>query len=276
MMKMKVGWIDYANCTPLLLQLRDFLPDAGLELVHGVPARLNHALANAEIDICISSSIEYATHSQDYGILPGHCIGSDGPVMSVLLFSPCPVEELSGKRILVTPESATSVILLQILLSKYWGIPEYKLETSPFHWKGAIESGLPVLLIGDSALKASINCKLPYLYDLGESWKAMTGLPFVYALWQANMQSASDKPEQLSALAELLAMARDMMGQRLDDLAREASEKSWMGQEHLADYWRHITYSLDDAHKEGLLLYYSMASELSLAPVVESLNFYQV
>jgi len=49
---LKVGWIDYANCRPLLLQIENRLPGTGISLDHGVPAQLNAALAAGEIDLC--------------------------------------------------------------------------------------------------------------------------------------------------------------------------------------------------------------------------------
>jgi len=62
-----------------------------------------------------------ATHSERYLILPDLSISSVGPVASVLLFSRVPVEELDGREILLSAESATSVNLLRILLSKRFG-----------------------------------------------------------------------------------------------------------------------------------------------------------
>ncbi len=272
---LKVGWIDYANCTPLLLQIEQELTTAGIGLVHGVPAQLNQALAKGDVDICISSSIEYATHQDDYAILPGHCIGCSGPVMSVLLFSHRPVEELGNSKILVTPESATSLILLKILLSEYWKLEGSVFEPSQSDWETAISSGEPLLLIGDSALKASMSSIAPYCYDLGEVWSKMTGLPFVYALWQINRHSAASKGEEISLLTALLDRARDMVPENIEQLAVTAAEKSWMGQEHLEEYWRKITYNLDEAHIKGLTHFYSLAAGMKLVPAVGFLDFYR-
>ena len=273
---LKIGWIDYANCTPLLLQIEKPLIEAGIELVHGVPAELNSSLSKGEIDLCISSSIEFARHSDEYAILPGHCIGSDGPVMSVLLFSPRKVSELAGEKILVTSESATSVVLLKILLSRHWGLDNCILEPSSLCWKDTLSSGHAALLIGDSALKAAIEGDFAFCYDLGEEWKAMTALPFVYALWQVNLASAAGKKNDISILLGLLDRAKDMNPARLDELSSAASERSWMGQEYLRRYWQHISYDFDGSHRRGLELFYAIAAEMSLVPQMAALNFYQV
>ena len=113
---LRIGQIEYANCTPLFHVLREQFPGSGYEFVTGVPAELNRMLLAGEIDVCPSSSIEYAYHPDRYTILPHLSISSIGAVASVLLFSKVPVEELDGLKIRLSSESATSVNLLKILL----------------------------------------------------------------------------------------------------------------------------------------------------------------
>ena len=83
---LKIGQIDYANCTPLFHVLREQFPCSGYEFVAGVPAELNRLLLSGEIDVCPSSSIEYAYHPELYTILPQLSISSIGAVASVLLW----------------------------------------------------------------------------------------------------------------------------------------------------------------------------------------------
>lgn len=273
---LRIGWIDYANCSPLLLQVEPRLHERQIKLVHGVPAQLNAELAVGGIDLCISSSIEFARHADEYLVLPGHCIGSRGEVQSVLLLTDRPVAELSGQRLLVTAESATSVVLLQILLARHWGLSGIRLEATTLPWQEALQQAPGVLLIGDSALKAVIAGGMPHCYDLGAEWFAMTGLPFVFALWQVNRSAADTKDADLRLIVQLLDQARDRMPEQLDDLAQNAPEAAWMGAKRLADYWRHITYRLDDDHVRGLMRYYRLATELGLLPGVPTLTFLQV
>ncbi|MGB4600374.1 MAG: menaquinone biosynthesis protein [Trichlorobacter sp.] len=261
---LKVGWIDYANCRPLLLQIENRLPGTGISLDHGVPAQLNAALAAGEIDLCISSSIEFARHADQYCVLPGHCIGSDGPVQSVLLLTNRPVQELGAERLLVTSESATSVVLLEILLTRHWGLSGCSIESSRLPWREALTLAPGVLLIGDAALRAAMEGDAPYCYDLGAAWKEMTGLPFVFALWQVTQSAVAREPENLHALLALLDQARDQMPGRLEQLAAVAPETQWMGAGLLAEYWRHITYRLDERHLAGLNRFYTLATELGL------------
>ena len=143
-----------------------------------------------QIDVCISSSIEFARHADRYQVLPGHCIGSDGPVQSVLLLANRPAEQLKGERLLVTAESATSVVLLQVLLSYHWKLEGCSVERTTLPWQQALASAPGILLIGDTALQAALADEAPYCYDLGACWREMTGLPFVYALWQVTQRAA--------------------------------------------------------------------------------------
>ena len=263
-MMLKVGWIDYANCSPLLLQIEKQLPKAAVSLVHGVPSQLNAALAAGQIDVCISSSIEFVRHAEEYLVLPGHCIGSDGPVQSVVLFTNRPVEQLAGEQLLVTAESATSVVLLQILLARHWQLAGCSVKPTLLPWRQALSGAAGVLLIGDTALRASMEDAGCFRYDLGAAWKEMTGLPFVFALWQVNRASVVTEAEGLRHLSVLLDQARDQMPQRLAALAALAPEAEWISPERLEDYWRHITYRLDERHLAGLDCFYHLAAELGL------------
>jgi len=116
-MTLNVGHIAYLNCVPFFHYLRE----VGFEgnIVKGVPAQLNAMLAEGKLDLSPSSSFEYGLHWQQYVLLPGLSISSRGPVQSVLLFSPCAIEDLEGRQVALTGESATSVNLLKILLKEF-------------------------------------------------------------------------------------------------------------------------------------------------------------
>lgn len=72
-------------------------------------------MVRGELDLSVVSSIEYARYPERYLILPDLSISCRGPVRSVLLLSQRPIAELSGRTILITSQSHTSVALLKIL-----------------------------------------------------------------------------------------------------------------------------------------------------------------
>src|SRR5690606_35674709 len=95
-------------------------------LIAGVPSRLNALLSRGEIDVAPSSSIEYARSRGSYLILPDLVIGSRGAVRSILFLSRLEADKLHRRRVAIPSASATSVVLLKILLATHWGVePEY-------------------------------------------------------------------------------------------------------------------------------------------------------
>ena len=273
---LRVGKITYANCTPIFDGLEHMdLPD--VEIVTGVPSELNQALAQGNIDLCISSSIEYPRHADEYLILPDFCIGSDGPVWSVLLVSTLPLSELEGTTIFVTSESATSVIMLQVLLTRFVGLK--KVTVVPTHQKlpEALASAPAVLLIGDQALQAYLAPPAGVIiHDLGELWRTYTGLPFVYALWLVQRESIQQKKVALDRFAHTLHLVHREMDARAEEVSEAATERSWIEPQQLVAYWTHaIQYGMSEQHTAGLSCFYRHAFDLGFISSLPNLNFYR-
>jgi chorismate dehydratase len=268
---LRIGQIEYANCTPLFHVLREQFPCSGYEFVTGVPAELNRMLLAGEIDVCPSSSIEYAYHPECYRILPQLSISSIGAVASVLLFSRVPIEKLDGRKILLSSESATSVNLLKILLGQRFGCScTYKVAQPSA--TVADDDSSALLLIGDSALRTSLEKSDLYVYDLGEMWYSWTGHPFVFALWLCRNEVAEGM--ELMSLARQLIQAKELVPGRLEHIATRAKEASWMGHGQLLAYWRdNISYQFDERAQAGLMLYYAKCFESGLIAAVPTLHF---
>lgn len=266
-----IGQIEYANCTPLFHVLREQFSCSSYSFIKGVPATLNRMLLAGDVDVCPSSSIEYAYHPDRYKILPDLSISSIGAVASVLLFSKVPVEQLDGRKILLSSESATSVNLLKILLCQRFGCSCTYEVAGPSAVPG--EAGSPaLLLIGDSALRASLNSSGMLVYDLGELWHAWTGYPFVFALWLCRREVAGG--DEVKSLARQLVQAKELVPGCLEEVATRTPELSWIGHDRLLGYWRtNISYHLNDRAQAGLLLYYTKCAEIGLIPAVPPLSF---
>ena len=270
---LRIGRIEYANCTPIFTVLKDLRPRTDYQFVGGVPAQLNAMLATGLIDVCPSSSIEYALHPERYLILPHLSISSIGAVGSVLLFSRIPLEKLDGRNILLSSESATSVNLLRILLEKRFGLTcSYKVHAGSLD--DALQVAPALLLIGDEALRESTETSDLLVYDLGLLWYEWTGLPFVYALWLCRREVAADHFEEVSDLAGYLVESKIRARNDLQSIAEVAPEVVWMGVDRLVGYWReNISYDLDEKHIEGLNLFYQYCSELELLTAEPKLHF---
>ncbi len=273
-MALRVGHISYINCVPFFHYLRQVGFDG--EIVSGVPAVLNRQLAAGSIDLSPSSSFEYALHWRDYQLLPGHSISSCGPVQSVLLFSPEPLETLSGQTIAVTGESATSINLLQVLLREFYGCGEVSCRVPEGSVEESITAGSSALLIGDRALRAGLSHASGQVYDLGELWNRHTDLPFVFALWIVRRQAAIRSADEMKNFARQLSAARVKAEQNLDALAGMIPEREWMGEEGLVAYWRQMSYDLGAAHQLGLKLFFQLCCKHGLLAEQPEIEFLTV
>ncbi|MBK5276019.1 MAG: menaquinone biosynthesis protein [Desulfuromonadales bacterium] len=263
-MMLRIGRIAYANCTPIFHGLQQHSPITEYQFIGGVPSHLNAMLSAGKIDVCPSSSIEYAHHSGRYLILPDLSISSIGAVASVLLFSRIPIEELDGQTILLSSESATSVNLLRILVKKRF-VCSCQFRVSTQALDKALQEAPAMLLIGDSALRASMQEHDLLVYDLGELWHDWTGLPFVFALWLCARQVAEERYAEVACLTRNLITAKEQACTEFESIAQESPEAKWMGKERLIAYWTdNLSFDLGRKHLEGLALFYRYCAELGL------------
>lgn len=261
---LRLGHIEYSNCFPVHARLVDLGAPGWLTLLPGVPSRLNAALAAGEIDVAPSSSIEYARHADRYRILPDFVIGSDGPVQSILVESDRPLDDLDGAEIAVPTASATSVVLLRILLEIRLGIrPRYRWFDQATEVDPLAAGAAAALRIGDVALRREFPSGRQAT-DLGALWNDWTGLPFAFAVWQASVGVEADSA--LRRLHGLLLESRDYFFARAGDLACRHAATFGLPPARLEAYWRSLRYELDGRMRAGLLRYYALAAELKEAP----------
>ena len=151
-----------------------------VDLVVDYPSKIAAMLANDEIDVGLVP-VAIIPELKEHYIISDYCIGCDGEVGSVCLFSEVPLEKI--ERVLLDYQSRTSVDLLKILIKQYWKIDPVLISTSEDYRKD-INGTTAGLIIGDRALEQRKISK--YKYDLGSEWKKFTGLPFVFAAWISN------------------------------------------------------------------------------------------
>lgn len=259
----RIGEISYLNCTPIFSVLRENSPVADYRFIAGTPAELNAKLASGGIDICPSSSIEYARNPDLYLILPDISISAVGAVKSVLLFSPRPIEHLDMATICLTAESAASVVLLKILLAARHGFTNTFTVCSG-KLPAAMAENEALLLIGDAALRSAAVRNGGYVYDLGELWQEFTGLPFVFALWLARKDAFSEDADAFYLLRDRLVAAKTAAAEDFGRIAGLLEGNDWTNREFLIKYWETISYDLTPCHLEGLRLYFRYAAECGI------------
>jgi chorismate dehydratase len=272
-MTLRIGRIAYLNVAPYF----HYLHEEGFtgEIVAGVPSELNAMLAEGIIDACPSSSYEYALHSDDYFLLPGHSISSIGPVHSVLLFTPGPLHTLMGSEIAITGESATSINLLKILLKEFCGIDDVSFKVPNGEVEELLSNGQSALLIGDRALSAAKDCPPGFqITDLGALWYHFTGMPFVFALWILRREAVTKSAEEIRILAKQLHESRNHAFANLPEMSAQLSDKTGFTAEQLEAYWRGMSYDLSDGHIEGLRLYFTLCHKHGLLEKVPDFHFF--
>ena len=254
---LRIGEIPYLDCIPYFHYLKKNYSQDFYQFVSGHPSELNSALKRGEIDISISSSIEYAQYYDTYLVFPELCIGSTGAVGSVLLFSDLQIDDLDEMPISIPSASASGVSLLKVLLGKYYQF------TNQF--KSSWADTEAHLLIGDSALREKTLNRYQYIYDLGELWRSLTGLPMVFALWLVKRETARKKREQLLILHRSLKYAIEESRKNWEALYQEIAERyNWMKKEVVINYWKGIDFSLTSQHIRGLLKFFEDAEEMNL------------
>jgi chorismate dehydratase len=270
--RLRLGRIGFLNVLPIYYPLESGIISHPFVIVSDSPACLNELMAAGRLDLSVVSSIEYARHPERYYILPDLSISCCGAVKSVLLLSQVPVDRLKGKTILVTRESHTSVALLKILFSEHLRV-EADLEPGCLR-EAAAGGNLPVafLAIGDEALRLSAGDLYPYRLDLGEAWHSWTRLPFVFALWVIQRESAERLNGALRTTMEVLAAAKHWGRNHLDHICAVAEERGIVGIEALQVYYRCLGYDLRQGEQEGLNLFYSLLRNAGDIPRVPNLE----
>lgn len=173
----------------------------------------------------------------EYYINGNYGIGSDGPVASVCLFSEVPLEQV--RTVLLDYQSKTSVRLARILLQCHWKFKP-RLVDAGVDFRDEISGTTAGVVIGDRAFQQRRIS--PYVYDLGQAWKEMTGLPFVFAAWISN------KPLDAGFVRRFDEANRFGVSQ-IDAVVRENPYPLF----DLHDYFtRYLTYHISDRHRLGL------------------------
>jgi chorismate dehydratase len=265
----RLGHITYSNCFPVHARIIDRGPPEGVSIVEGVPSYLNGLLERGEIEVAPSSSIEYARNADRYRILPELVIGSRGPVRSILFLSRRHPSELAGCTVAMPSASATSVVLLKILLAERWGVRPDTVWFDQAREDPFAAGAEAALFIGDVALRGDLYPAVPHRYDLGAEWWDHTGLPFAFAVWQA----AGGSDAELRRLHAALLESRAYGTQNRSALAEKYAAHFGFDAAFLDSYWAGLSFDLDGAMIEGLQAYYQLAAAIGEIPTPPPLNW---
>ena len=259
---LRLAAVSYLNSVPLYWGLIHGPHRDRFHVTFELPSRCSDLLRDGAVDAGIIPSIEYQ-RIPDLKVVPGLAVASSGPVRSVLLISKCPIGGI--RRLALTTASRTSICLIQILLQRHYHIAPQLVPHEP-DLKAMLGVCDAALLIGDPALAADFPGL--HVYDLAEEWRAMTGLPFVFAVWAVRSEASTSDLVPAFQQSLLYAMAH------LSTIIEEESARTKLLPELIRTYLtENIDFSLGEENLKGLRLFYSLARELGLTEQAKPIAF---
>jgi chorismate dehydratase len=272
MRALKISAISFLNTVPLMWDF-EHAPSQEIrenfEVAYTLPSQCARALREGSADIGI---IPVITTAEIPGlvVLPDVAIAALDKVRSIQLVSKRPIEEI--RTVAVDTSSRTSVGLVQVLLTKFFGGRRELTPMAPALGT-MLESCDAGLLIGDPAMVVKSDGL--YAYDLAEIWRAKTGLPFVFAVWAVRRAALAEMRAGVE-LAEIFRRSRDhgLQPENVAATAREWSPRMGLDEAEIASYLReNIHYVLDAECRKGLALYFKLAAECGVIEQVPELEF---
>ena len=245
----RIGCVKYLNARPLI---RGW--PGNVEFDH--PSALCQRLARGQLDVALVSSFEFL-RNPIYRIVDQVSISSDGPVYSVAVAYRGEFSDIGN--IELDPASETAVNLLRCLLAEL-GLTARL--TSSVSDSAALSRAR--LVIGDQAVKFRQNHAGEFqFWDLGEQWKKLTGLPFVYALWLI-------RPEVPDAM-DIAQHLRELRDKNLADIPRivaEAADKEQSITQKFLDryYHKYLRFGFETREKQGLRSFADLCAKHGVLP----------
>lgn len=260
----RVGSVSFLNAKPLIQGL-DQSPSVDLEL--DVPSKLLAGLEDGRFDVALLPVIDYQ-RLPGLRLVTAGGIGCDGPTLTVRLFSRTPIGQT---RILACDtDSHTSVALARVILAERFGLRPEFINMSLGQ---SVPGDAAQLLIGDKVICEG-PVDLHHQLDLGEAWKDLTGLPFVFAVWTARRGLA------LPILAGLSAQLEDAKRLGLANieelLSLYAEPRGWprdVARRYLCDY---LKFDIGPRQLQAIRLFHELAARHgAIAGPVRELDVYE-
>jgi chorismate dehydratase len=244
MQKIKISVVSYLNSKPFIYGLRHSGISKYIDLQLDIPSVCAQKLQDGKVDIGLIP-VAVIPQLPEHYIISDYCIGAEGKVASVMLYSNVPLHEI--KTVMLDYQSRTSVTLVKVLAENFWKIsPEWVKADSGY--EKDISGSTAAVIIGDRTF--GLEGKYSYSYDLAEEWQKFTGLPFVFACWVANKKLPEDF---LDSFNTALRSGLDNRPRIIEEL--EATKDY---QTDVSDYLNNsISYDLNGQKRRALELFLS-------------------
>ena len=247
--KLKISIVNYFNTLPFRYGLKNSELLNKIDLQEDIPSICAQKLKFKQVEIGLVP-VALLPELDNYKIITNYCIGANGKVDSVKLYSEAPLNEI--KMVTLDYQSRSSIKLTKVLNKFYWKQNfEYK-DAKPGYEQN-INGTNAAVVIGDRTF--ALNGTFKYEFDLAEEWKKMTGLPFVFAAWV----TTSDIDEEF--ITEFNEALKD--GINNTEKAILDSDIKHPANFNALDYLTNkISYDLDNRKHEALQLFLNYISQL--------------
>ncbi|MBF0259189.1 MAG: menaquinone biosynthesis protein [Desulfamplus sp.] len=271
--KLLVGKIDYINASPVYYGLDHGLVPDWIDMVEGPPAVLNAMIQNLQLDISPVSSAFYGMNYKDLLILPDLSISCHDEVLSVVLMSDFPIEELDGKTVVLTQDSATSSALVRLISARKKIFPRFitkrlrALSDVPYQAHAA-------MVIGDAAMTQPWEDRFRYRMDLGKLWHDSTGMPFVFALWVVRKECARKRYDEVKKALDLFYRSRRDGYCNIDRVIASGAQRLGLKSSYVRRYFELLHCDLDSLKIKALDYFFLSLYENGLLPEKVDVTFF--
>jgi predicted solute-binding protein len=257
----RVSAVSFLNTSPLVWGLLHGPQKGRMDLRFVVPSECADDLREGRADIGLVPIIELA-RQPDLSVIPGSAIVCQGPVRSILLVSKCPLVEI--RSFAADTSSRTSVVLARLVLRSQ-GVDSPVVTPLPPDLDAMLRIADAALIIGDPALRldpemADWQGQPVFVYDVGQQWVEMTGLPMVFAVWAA-------KERVDAAAAGVFEESKRYGLSHIDEIVQIESAARSFDPDLVREYvTSHISYDLGQRERAAVDRYLQLAQRAGLAP----------
>ncbi len=248
--KVRISIVNYTNTLPFKWALKRDAFLNKIDLQEDIPSICAQKLKFGQVDLALVP-VALIPELDSYFIESDYCIGANGRVDSVKLYSSVPLHEI--ETITLDYQSKSSITLTRILVKFFWKLQVEYLEAKP-GFEQQVKGKNAAVVIGDRTF--SLNGKYNYEFDLAEEWKKFTGLPFVFAAWLSTKKLPAAFVNEFN---RILKYGLDHTLQAVE----EAPESGTFSKDQTLEYLtKRIDYQLDAGKREALDKFIGFIREL--------------
>jgi chorismate dehydratase len=248
--KLRISIVNYTNTLPFKWALKRSSFLQKIDLQEDIPSICAQKLKFKQVDLALVP-VALLAELDTYFIESDYCIGANGKVDSVKIYSEVPLEQI--KTVTLDYQSKSSITLTKVLFKFYWKLAVKYIDAKP-GFEDEIKDTNAAVIIGDRTF--GLSGKYAYELDLAEEWKKFTGLPFVFAAWVSTEKMEENIIQEFN---EVLKTGMNNIVQAVEDDYNVVNLSKNDTIEYLT---KRIDYKLDLEKRKALELFLNYIKQL--------------